>query len=75
MPRRTIGEELQHLFAQREQGRLAEPEFQRRKAHLLQASACRLPAMMPDRVGTAAKVAAVTGAAALMVLAAIGIGG
>lgn len=72
MPRRTIGAELQHLFAQRDQGRLGETEFQRRKAHLLQISACCLPAMAPDPVGTAARVAAVAGATALLVLAAIG---
>ena len=72
MPRRTIGAELQQLFAERDQGRLGKEEFQRRKAHLLQVSACRLPAMPPDPVGTAARVAAITGATALLVLAAIG---
>ncbi len=75
MPRLTIGEELQHLFAQRDQGRLAEAEFQRRKTHLLQVSACRLPAMAPDPVGNVTRVVAITGATALLVFAAIGIAG
>ncbi|MFA6113524.1 MAG: SHOCT domain-containing protein [Sphingomonas sp.] len=75
MSRRTIGEELQYLFARRDQGLLPEDEFQRRKAHLLRVSACRLPALMPDPVGTAAKAVAITGGAALVVLAAISVAG
>ena len=74
MPRRTIGEELQHLFARRDQGLLPEDEFQRRKARLLQVSACRLPAMMPDPIGSAAKAVAMTGLVALVALVAVGIG-
>lgn len=74
MSRRTIGEELQHLFARRDQGLLPEDEFQRRKAHLLRVSACRLPAMAPDPIGTLAKAAAITGGAiALVALMAVGV--
>jgi hypothetical protein len=72
MPRRTIGEELQHLFAERDRGRLPEHEFQRRKVHLLQISACRLPAMMPNAARTAATTAAVASAAAFIALLVVG---
>ena len=75
MPRRTIGEDLQHLFARRDQGLLPEDEFQRRKAHLLRISACRLPAMMPNPVGTTVKTVAITSGAALVILAAIELAG
>jgi hypothetical protein len=75
MARRTIGEELQQLFAEHDQGKLPDEEFVRRKAHLLQVSACRLPAMAPDLVGTATKAAALAGGVALAVLALTGLTG
>jgi len=75
MARRTIGEELQVLFAEHDQGRLPDEEFFRRKAHLLQVSACRLPAMAPDPVGRAAKAAALAGGVALAVFALTGLTG
>lgn len=76
MSRRTVGEELQHLFGQHDHGLLPDDEFQRRKATLLRRSACRLPALMPDPVGMAVKAAAVTAVAVPIVLIAVGaIGG
>ena len=48
--RTIVGEDLQRLFAAREQGRISEAEFTTRKASLLAWSRCRFSMVTPRRL-------------------------
>jgi hypothetical protein len=50
MPRRTVGEELQSLFSDRECGLIEDNKFQARKKALLEWSKCDLSRFVPRRL-------------------------